>query len=1197
MKFKALVALILIISFVVSGQSSSFALVSYETDVIFKEDFNAYNVGDKTFNNSGLIVNSNGGFAQISEIPDLLNKSLCIQTNKSNDTVTIEKGLTNENAYPLNISFRIYTEKSQSFSLPTIHCYNSAVNLIDVNKGVLTSEGTNYTLSNNKWHYVEALLSSSQNKVDILIDGKKVLNLTFDFANINKISFNLSGESKKIYIDDIAITKSTQGSKTRSYYNSELYLDDNAYHNSNEILQSSVIMFVGKTYASLCGKKMNLPAAPFVSDEKIYVPLRIVSEALGAEVTWQPANESAILNLAGEKIVYTKDKNAILKGNNLFVPADEVAQNLGRELYNEYGFIYIGSDIKRYMEANDAVKQEVQNTAKYSRPTGDRIISDLIKRHSGKSHPRLLATSEDFQKTKALIKSDEMAAGMYAYIKNKADDILATSAAEYTIKENIRLGDAATLMPDRLYTLSLIWRLSDKTDSDKVYAKRAWEELQALINFKDWNEQHFLDTASLLTAAAIGYDWLYDYTTDSQKQMLRNAIVEKGLNKGYDYMTGKYTSPVAMSGWYTSAYNWNPYCNSALIMASLAIGDESDVDVGKILDCCMKSIEYNINEYSPDGGWEEGAEYWNETVFSLVRIISSLESATGTDYGYLNVDGIKETCYYYIYILGPDGIFNYSDANQTNNLEIASQFWMAKRLSDPNIGRYRKNFIKSKNYKCKPVELLWYDPDFCSDSVVDLSTDKYFQKIETTTMRSSWDDDAFFAGFHSGRLINHCHYDTGSFVLDWGGKRWVYDLGTDRATYTSIGMNEAYRGRAEGHNTLVFDSSPYDTYNPDGDGYLELFNMNPDNIPPNALPDIDITQSGSGKVQLAEDGVSGNKCLSLSCTIEGDGNQAFIQKKILSPHITKGAKINFKIKLSDSLYDISMPEIQSNPSYGNASNFSLLKFAKDKSIYYHGADKDVYICEYRPGKWVNISIDINMEKQNFTLYVDDWKYIENEPLPKELSNISFIRFPLYRRATTYYIDDFSIMVHHDNKNIISSTVNLEQQNPNAYCKIDRFESSPKSAFAISDISSAYYNWVESSVRGVMLSHNKEVFTVRDEVKLKRKTDVYWFAHISADTKVTIGTDTKSALLEKNGMKMWVGIISDIDASIDLVEAKPLSTSPNPAGQADNSAYKKLQIKICEDKPFDLSVSFIPLKSGDTAPDKALLEDKTFTDWN
>ena len=238
-----------------------------------------------------------------------------------------------------------------------------------------------------------------------------------------------------------------------------------------------------------------------------------------------------------------------------------------------------------------------------------------------------------------------------------------------------------------------------------------------------------------------------------------------------------------------------------------------------------------------------------------------------------------------------------------------------------------------------------------------------------------------------------------------------------------------------------------------------------------------------------------------------------------------------------------------------------------------------------------------MEKQNFTLYVDDWKYIENEPLPKELSNISFIRFPLYRRATTYYIDDFSIMVHHDNKNIISSTVNLEQQNPNAYCKIDRFESSPKSAFAISDISSAYYNWVESSVRGVMLSHNKEVFTVRDEVKLKRKTDVYWFAHISADTKVTIGTDTKSALLEKNGMKMWVGIISDIDASIDLVEAKPLSTSPNPAGQADNSAYKKLQIKICEDKQFDLSVSFIPLKSGDTAPDKALLEDKTFTDWN
>ena len=85
-------------------------------------------------------------------------------------------------------------------------------------------------------------------------------------------------------------------------------------------------------------------------------------------------------------------------------------------------------------------------------------------------------------------------------------------------------------MPDRIYTLAMMWRLSGGSDSGKKYAARAWEELSALCNFPDWNHQHYLDTGSLMNAAAVGYDWLYDYWTEEQREFLRSTIYEKAVN-------------------------------------------------------------------------------------------------------------------------------------------------------------------------------------------------------------------------------------------------------------------------------------------------------------------------------------------------------------------------------------------------------------------------------------------------------------------------------------------------------------------------------------------------------------------------------------------------------------------------------------------------------------------------------------------
>jgi hypothetical protein len=53
-----------------------------------------------------------------------------------------------------------------------------------------------------------------------------------------------------------------------------------------------------------------------------------------------------------------------------------------------------------------------------------------------------------------------------------------------------------------------------------------------VANFPDWHPEHFLDTAELTTALAIGYDWLYDYLSPEDRSAIRRAIVDKGLRPG-----------------------------------------------------------------------------------------------------------------------------------------------------------------------------------------------------------------------------------------------------------------------------------------------------------------------------------------------------------------------------------------------------------------------------------------------------------------------------------------------------------------------------------------------------------------------------------------------------------------------------------------------------------------------------------------
>jgi hypothetical protein len=123
-------------------------------------------------------------------------------------------------------------------------------------------------------------------------------------------------------------------------------------------------------------------------------------------------------------------------------------------------------------------------------------------------------------------------------------------------------------------------------------------------------------------------------------------------------------------------------------------------------------------------------------------------------------------------------------------------------------------------------------------------------------MRSSWDDpNAVFVAFKAGdNKVNHSHLDLGSLVLDALGERWAADLGSDDYNlpdYFGSKRWTYYRLRAEGHNTLVLNSSKGPDQDPRAGARIARFEATPQS----ALAVADLTPAYAEHAERVQRGI------------------------------------------------------------------------------------------------------------------------------------------------------------------------------------------------------------------------------------------------------------------------------------------------------------------------------------------------------
>ena len=276
--------------------------------------------------------------------------------------------------------------------------------------------------------------------------------------------------------------------------------------------------------------------------------------------------------------------------------------------------------------------------------------------------------------------------------------MLSAPVAVYEKRDGKRLLPVSRLVLDRIRALAMVARIED----DPRYTQRAWKELEAAAAFPDWNPAHFLDTAEMTHAFALGYDWLYDRWTEDQRRLLREAIVSKGLREGLKAYESQ-------EGWTRGKYNWNQVCNGGLASGALAVADIEPRLAARIVREAVCGVPYAMEHYAPDGAGTEGVIYWDYGSRYNIILMSSLETALGTDFGLSAIDGFGKSGYYPMYMSGASRIpFNFGDCGLFPVSE-PQHFWLARKYNEPAFSWFRLGGIEGPDSHVGPLDLLWFD--------------------------------------------------------------------------------------------------------------------------------------------------------------------------------------------------------------------------------------------------------------------------------------------------------------------------------------------------------------------------------------------------------------------------------------------------------------------------------------------------------
>ncbi len=443
-------------------------------------------------------------------------------------------------------------------------------------------------------------------------------------------------------------------------------------------------------------------------------------------------------------------------------------------------------------------------------------------------HPRLIITTDGWKDLRARLAKEANQNTVLTSIIKDARKVLTAPPLVYK-KEGRRLLAVSREALRRIGLCAFAYRVT----GEKVFLERAQNDMLAAAAFADWNPSHFLDTAEMTCALAIGYDWLFEALPIATRATIRQAILEKGIKPG-----------LTQKGWPTAENNWNQVCYGGLSLGALALADETPDIARQLLTLAKKNNPIGLKPYAPSGIYPEGPGYWGYGTTYQVLMLSALQTALGTDWNLSAASGFLASATALVEQTGPTGqAYNFSDCGSGVSFN-PTLFWFAQKLQQPSLVYSQNQLLQqklaapnkdSKGHGFPPLLAIWTSglPKNIPPPTLPLAW--HGDGLNPVgVFRSSWTDpNALYLAFKGGSAsVNHGHMDAGSFVLEADGVRWACDLGMQ--DYNSIESKgwalfnkkqdsarwNVYRLNNFSHNTLTLGGK---LHNVDGDARITEF--------------------------------------------------------------------------------------------------------------------------------------------------------------------------------------------------------------------------------------------------------------------------------------------------------------------------------------------------------------------------------------
>ena len=243
--------------------------------------------------------------------------------------------------------------------------------------------------------------------------------------------------------------------------------------------------------------------------------------------------------------------------------------------------------------------------------------------------------------------------------------------------------------------------------------------------------------------------------------------------------------------------NWTSWINSSWLETNFILEQDPARRLAATSKIC-RSLDRYLEDYSNDGGCEEGPGYWGASAAAYFDCLTALTSATGGKVNVLADPFVRKMGHYITDVHIADHYYvNYGDAHSKGGHSPELLYRFGEAVGDPVLEKF--GAFSAVGQGVKPSgqgrlareipDILSVDKTRHAPKADALGRDAWYPALGLMTTRAKEGTiDGFYLAVQVARNNrSHGHYDSGSFIVFHNGQPVFIDVGVEAYTAKTFG--------------------------------------------------------------------------------------------------------------------------------------------------------------------------------------------------------------------------------------------------------------------------------------------------------------------------------------------------------------------------------------------------------------------------